>query len=281
MFDCTMINDELDLLELRLHTLDSVIERFVIVESPRTHSGKDKPLYYLDNCQRFRQFWHKIEHIIYPGAPVSAGYEAWGNENTQRNYFLKVLDNIKPVDGLIFYSDMDEIVRPEKLLQAKEMFLTDPSTPVAFNLHYCLYYMNYAFTVPSRGPVLYDPTTAKAFHARFGNIHDSPTAVRWHSNAAGHENDFQNVDDAGWHFSALGGVERLKQKIASCAHIEFNVDHINNEDNLRKAIETGEVYFKEFEVLNAVNDKLSKKDASFLPTYVQQNLDKFKQYILQ
>lgn len=276
-----MINDELDLLEIRLHILNPIVEKFVIVESPKTHSGKNKPLHYIDNCQRFQQFWHKIEHVIYPGYDAYESYQAWGNENSQRDHFLKVLETVKPEDGLIFYSDVDEIPRPEKLLQAKEMFLANPTTPVAFNLHYCLYYMNFAFNVPSRGPILYDPTTAKAFHARFGNIHGTPTAVRWHSNAAGHENDFQNVDDAGWHFSALGGVERLKQKIASCAHIEFNVDHINNEDNLRRSIEAGEVYFKEFEVFNAVDNKLTKKDISFLPTYVQQNLDKYKQYILE
>lgn len=280
MFDCTMINDELDLLEIRLHTHDPVVEKFVIIESPKTHSGKQKPLHYLDNCQRFQQFWHKIEHVVYPGYEAFESYQAWGNENSQRDEFLKVLDRVRPQDGLVFFSDLDEIVRPEKLLQAKEMFLKDPSTPVAFNLHYCLYYMNFAFDVPSRGPVLYNPDTAKEFHARFGNIHSKPTAIRWHSNAAGFENDFQNVNDAGWHFSALGGVERLKQKIASCAHIEFNVEHINNDEHLKQAIANGEVYFKEFEVLNAVNNKLTKRDVSFLPTYIQQNLNKFKQYIL-
>lgn len=280
MFDCTMLNDELDLLELRLHTLDPVIEKFVIVESPKTHSGKDKPLHYLDNCQRFKEFWPKIEHLIYPGYSVSTGFEAWGNENSQRNYFLEVTKNIFPSDGLFFYSDLDEIPKPEKLLEAKDKFVSNSNIPVAFNLSYCLYYMNYAFAVPSRGPILYDPNRAKDFHAKFGVNHYSPTSIRWHSNAKGCENDFQNVNDAGWHFSALGGIERLKKKISSCAHIEFDTEKINNENHLIKAIEQGRAYFDEFEVFNAVDQTCSKQPLDFLPKYVLENLEKFKPYIL-
>jgi hypothetical protein len=65
MFDCILINDELDILDIRLNTLDSVIEKFVIVESDLTHSGKPKPLHFQENWSRFEKFKDKIIHLVY------------------------------------------------------------------------------------------------------------------------------------------------------------------------------------------------------------------------
>jgi len=74
MFDCTMINDELDLLELRLNTLFPFVERFVIVESEKTHSGKPKELNFLKNKDRFEKFSSKIIYLQYHGNAA----DAWG-----------------------------------------------------------------------------------------------------------------------------------------------------------------------------------------------------------
>ena len=38
--DCFMFNNELEMLELRLENHDSFVDRFVIIESPTTHSGQ-------------------------------------------------------------------------------------------------------------------------------------------------------------------------------------------------------------------------------------------------
>lgn len=279
MFDCTMLNNELDLLEIRLHTLNDVVERFVIVESPLTHSGKSKPLHYQNNQHRFKDFWHKIDYLIYPGFLVTENTHAWGNENRQRDYFLEILKTRQPQDGLIFYSDMDEIPRPEKLLEARELLRQNPDVPVAFELTYCLYYMNWAFDAPSRGALLYDPNRAQAFHRRWGVENHAPTALRWHSNAAGSEGDFQTVYNAGWHFSALGGVEKLTEKIQSCAHREFDTPEINNPDHLITAMNQGQAYFKEFTVFNAVDQTCKPLPQESLPPYVLANLEKFQQYL--
>ena len=46
VYDCFMFFNELELLDLRLHELDAVVDRFVLVEGVRTLSGKPKPLYF-------------------------------------------------------------------------------------------------------------------------------------------------------------------------------------------------------------------------------------------
>ena len=49
IFDTFLFLNELDLLEIRLNILDSYVDYFIINESPKTFSGKSKPLYYEDN----------------------------------------------------------------------------------------------------------------------------------------------------------------------------------------------------------------------------------------
>ena len=55
VYDCFIFYNELDLLEIRLKTLDSVVDHFVLVEATKTHRGKDKPLYFEENKERFKK----------------------------------------------------------------------------------------------------------------------------------------------------------------------------------------------------------------------------------
>lgn len=281
MFDCTMINDEIDLLEIRLHTLNTAVEKFVIVESNTTHSGKPKEYNFLKHQDRFHEFKDKIHYVQYQGFAATNPGQVWGNENTQRDRALTVLDRDKPRDGLIFIGDVDEIPHPDKLMEAQELFLKN-KIPVAFNLYYCMYYLNYAMDVPCRGSFLYDPTLAEEFHKPYPGRPYTPTAIRWHSNAPGFEQDFQNLDWAGWHFSSMGGIDKLREKITSCAHTEFNRPEINSEENLLNSINQGKLYFeKEYPFYQGANQQLTKRPTTFLPQYVQDNLNKFDHYILR
>ena len=53
VIDSIIFFNELDLLEMRLNILNDVVDTFVITESPFTVSGNEKPLYYLENKDRF------------------------------------------------------------------------------------------------------------------------------------------------------------------------------------------------------------------------------------
>ena len=45
VYACFVFWKELDLLELRLHELDAVVDYFVLVEATHTFSGQPKPLH--------------------------------------------------------------------------------------------------------------------------------------------------------------------------------------------------------------------------------------------
>lgn len=66
VFDVFLFNHELDMLEIRLHELEHLVHRFVILESRRTFTGLPKPLHYqaAANSSRFARFRHQIHHVV-------------------------------------------------------------------------------------------------------------------------------------------------------------------------------------------------------------------------
>ena len=74
LYDCFLFFNELDMLELRLRELGSVVDRFVLVESAWTFQGKRKPMIFKENQSRFARWADKIIHVavhddIGPPAP--------------------------------------------------------------------------------------------------------------------------------------------------------------------------------------------------------------------
>ena len=83
IYDTFLFFNEFDLLDIRLHELDAVADKFVLVEATRTHSDQPKPLYYAENRERYAAFHDKIIHVVverYAGhrrrAGPSSGFSA-------------------------------------------------------------------------------------------------------------------------------------------------------------------------------------------------------------
>ena len=79
IYDGFMFFNELELLEIRLHELSDVVDRFILVESPITHSGKHKPLYFAAAREepRFAPFLGRLGHVVV-ALPRGAGHRpAW------------------------------------------------------------------------------------------------------------------------------------------------------------------------------------------------------------
>lgn len=116
IFDCFIFFNELDILDIRLNTLDPLVDRFVLVESTRTFTGQPKPLIYEANKGRFSRFQDKIFHIIVDDMPEHAE-SAYVREGLQRSAIGRGLTDAKP-DDLVIVSDVDEIPKPELMKEA-------------------------------------------------------------------------------------------------------------------------------------------------------------------
>jgi beta-1,4-mannosyl-glycoprotein beta-1,4-N-acetylglucosaminyltransferase len=200
IWDCFTFFNELDLLDIRLHVLAPFVDKFVIVEGTKTHPGMPKPLYFDQYRHNFDEFASKIVYIVDDQMPGGPDY--WVRENHQRNAIVQGLVGAD-LDDIILISDLDEIWRPSKLEEIAptgiSIFLQDL---------YC-YYLNMR---SSDKP--YWPIGTRAVHLADLTC---PQDVRdW----GGHFRPLGNkytIFNGGWHFSYLGGSERVKQKLVNTA----------------------------------------------------------------
>lgn len=220
--------NELDLLEIRLHELSDTVDLFILVEATKTHSGKDKPLYYDENKDRFSEFSDKILYIIVEDMPmtreeldatlttqdrhwIESDYQkedSWVRERFQRNAIMRGLTWCYD-DDIIIISDADEIVKRDVIgnIRSGMLPLCDGSNAVEQVLH--TYYMNWkCINMPWWG--------SKIIRKKFLNNITTPSEVRFHTPAC------QYIYNGGWHFNFLGGAEAIAMKLQAYAHQEFN-----------------------------------------------------------
>lgn len=116
IFDCFIFYNELDILDIRLNTLDPLVDYFVLVESTHTFTGQPKELIYAKNNRRFKKFHDKIIHVVVDDMPRQAE-TTFVREAHQRSAIGRGLVEAGP-DDLVLVSDVDEIPKPELLQDA-------------------------------------------------------------------------------------------------------------------------------------------------------------------
>ncbi|KXN85316.1 Beta-1,4-mannosyl-glycoprotein 4-beta-N-acetylglucosaminyltransferase [Leucoagaricus sp. SymC.cos] len=114
VLDAVLMSTELDLLEIRLNELGSIVDNFLIVESNTTFTGLPKETYFENNKARFSKFADKIVYHFLPGYPLSEGKSPWDVESHTRLTMSNLLkEHMKSfpasVKSLVLMSDLDEI----------------------------------------------------------------------------------------------------------------------------------------------------------------------------
>ncbi|KAF5385973.1 hypothetical protein D9615_002274 [Tricholomella constricta] len=114
IFDAVLMSSELDLLEIRMNELDSVVDNFFIIESNTTFTGLPKETYFAKNRERFFKFKEKIVYNFLPGYPLRPGQSAWDVEAATRDAMTLLLRNYiralpSGTASLVIMSDIDEI----------------------------------------------------------------------------------------------------------------------------------------------------------------------------
>ena len=232
IYDCFTFFNELDLLEIRLNTLAPVVDRFIIAEATRTHSGKPKELLFEKHRERYAAFADKIIYIVVDDLLSEEEVAKdtfnlpWVNENRQRNALVRGLVEAKD-DDIIMVSDLDEIPRPEKIPEAAAM-LAAGTRSVRFEMAFFNFYLNFK-------NYSYAKWLLGTMAIRFGALKDETLFAalkpdRYTQASENHGCTMQKVRflpadgrlaDAGWHFSYLGGVDAIQTKIKSFSHSEF------------------------------------------------------------
>ena len=107
IFDGFTFFNETEVLKLRLTELWDVVDRFILVEAPYTHTGNKKPLYYGDNLETFQPFSSKIIHVVVDDLPRDSN--PWVPENFQREAIRRGLSEASSEDW-VMVSDVDDFI---------------------------------------------------------------------------------------------------------------------------------------------------------------------------
>ena len=245
VFDCFLINDEINLLEIRLNYLDSFVDKFIITEFCQTHQGKLKSFNFQNNINRFKKFKKKIIYIknydffenlnqlkkyirtkktfknFYSKKNFDKFNFAQILETYQRYWYNNKLSNILNLEDHVIFSDIDEIPK----LEIINKILNYNNKKNYINL--CLqdeyrYFPNYLFRKNWPGSII-----GKWKHFKNDTIQAKIFAK---SSKEVRRKFFQIHKNAGYHFSYMDNVKKLEGKLRSTSHSEitnFSMKHLD------------------------------------------------------
>jgi hypothetical protein len=197
--DCFTFFDGLDVLEIRLNTLAPYVDRFVLCESPYTHSTKgiQKRLIFDENKERFKQF--NITHLVIPDH-LEHMYSYYEPYYYQVRYMINGLTNMSK-DDIVLISDFDEI--PD---------LTNYNGEEGVFLQKTYYFYLNCFTRRNKwtGTVARKRGHIRSMSRHRRNRGMEPTIGR------------------GWHFSYIYPPEGVINKIEAFCHQDQNTDDIKS-----------------------------------------------------
>jgi len=190
-----MFHNEVDILECRLEELSPVVDRFVVVECGENHLGTKKGSNFEANRSRFDPWKHQIEYVWIESLHAK---DPRAREHEHRERIRTGLDRSRASDDdVIIQSDADEIPRRSSIEEIIRSLSSGDARFVA--LEQAPHYFAVDWLYPNRcemAPVA----------GRLGII-ESFWAMRISSIGA------PLVQNAGWHFSWLGGRGAHVKKI--------------------------------------------------------------------
>jgi beta-1,4-mannosyl-glycoprotein beta-1,4-N-acetylglucosaminyltransferase len=250
IYDCFMFNDELETLDIRFNILKDAVDFFVIAEGNLTHSGKKKPMCFLENKQRWPELENRIIHVPVTFEPIGNKipciyheFEAWPRENQQRNELINGLVGASDED-IVILSDLDEIPDPALIS------LDFTEDLVIFNQKWFNYYLNLKVNRTWKGSRVFK----KSFLAT-----NTLQKIRLTNKG--------KMVDGGWHFSYQGGEGAVHSKLASFAYVTLDQPHHHDK------VKSNMANFKSFVDPN-LTYSIADKDLD-LPQYVKDNWESY------
>ena len=288
-----MFFDEEMLLELRLNTLDKFVDKFVIVESAYTHSGKEKKLIF--DINKYPKFKEKIDYIIVIDLPHGIEQidkddsnleitnkeimNALRRENFQRNTIKQGLINANDNDWIII-SDLDEIPDLSNInfnsINKKIIFFKQKVFYYKLNLE--LKTLRWIGSKACKKKYLKSPQWLR-------NVKDK-IYPKWRLDIIFSEKRYNSVfflENGGWHFSFVKKPEDIEKKLKSYLHHrEYDLDPLGIE-NIKNLIKSKAVIYDhrvdQTQYKFGGGQKLEKIDIKFLPEYIFSQKEKYLEWL--
>ena len=293
IYDCFMYFDEDLLLDLRLNILNKYVKKFVITEATYTHNGAKKKLRF--DINKFKKFKDKIIYLIVDEPPPNLLQliddesqskrgeklilNGMARDYHQREWLIKGIKEANEND-LILISDLDEIPNLSEITFSK---IKDKIIIFQQNMFYYklnLLYENF-FWYGSRAckkKYLVSPQWLRNIKAK--------KYSKWRIDLFFSRKKYVDiffVKNGGWHFTYLKTPEDLEKKLLNFAHhYEFEKSGLKINDIKKLMSEKRVVYDHNVDQKSykwSGKSQLKKIKNFLLPSYVSDNLDKYKDWL--
>jgi len=290
-----MFYDEELLLDIRMNILDDFVDYFVIVESKYFHNGKERDLKF--NINNYQKFKDKIIYIVHDQKPEGLWainddddkdiishkriVNAHLRENHQRNFIKKGL--AKSSDGdLILISDVDEIPNLEfiDLRKITNKIIMFEQNIFYYKLNRYLPNFKWFGTKACRKKDLINPQWLRNIKS---NEYPFFRIDTFFSNSKYINKHF--IKDGGWHFSNLKNSTDIELKLKSYLHHHDYENEELGKEKIEELIKNNSTIYDMFadKTSKKYNDEsrqqLEKFDVNKLPLYIQNNFNKYKDWI--
>lgn len=237
-------HEPIELLEMRLNIVYPYVDIICINENATTYTGIEREIQFekyksrlspfldkivyriIDTRERnldfstFNQQYHTDRDKDHPARPATRGLpERWHRSMYGRDCLIESLLEVASDDDIIIQSDLDEIPNPEFLKEAKSLVKDG-------HMYTCIqkFYMCHVNRIQTDKGKDVDDWRGSQFCTfkylkEYGGFNDCRNLP--------HENEFL-IENGGWHFSFLGGEEKIKQKLQGYGHQEHNNDGVKS-----------------------------------------------------
>jgi len=236
IIDAFIFFNEIDTLKIRLSLLYEKVDTFVICESNITHSGSKKNYNFLEHKDEFSSWMDKIVFIKFEPDISNLDFSkkdlsynpsspAWKIEVEHRNCLANFLST-QDSNDIAVVCDVDEIWNPSLSDFLRSGQIHHEAARLEMQFHY--YHLNCIGVGESNSKWAYP------FFAKVGYINSNPNLSKIRLQAT-----LPVIENAGWHFSYLGGAKKVSEKINAFAHQETNTEEINDLKHLEQCINLG------------------------------------------
>lgn len=222
--DCFPYFNERELLELRINLLQDHVDEFVICEANRTHSGMPKEYSLEKTINELGLPKNKISIVQVELPDKETMPDDYDRERMQRNAAAEHIG----YGDLAFVSDCDEIMNPNFIAYYANVASNNPNNILRLPMAFLMGKATLRAFDPMGQPISWNPGFVCMGH----HVQKYTLSEIRESQSRGLFNvvyqdiftvDEGRVKDAGWHFSWMGGGERMKIKYRSFMHYQDDI----------------------------------------------------------
>jgi beta-1,4-mannosyl-glycoprotein beta-1,4-N-acetylglucosaminyltransferase len=220
VFDCFPYFNEKELLEFRIKLLYNYVDGFYITDADHTHGGHPKEFSCLKTLEELKIPMDKI-HVIEVNLPSHSQLpDNYFRERYQRDVVAQYFED----NAVYIVTDCDEIINPKLINTFVEGAISNPDNIMRVSIAWLNGKANLRVCDPKgKNATFNTPFVCMKHHVEkytLSKIREDEACelrnIEYKSLFLLDEQ--QNNVDCGWHFSWMGGTERMKIKMKSFLH---------------------------------------------------------------